>query len=103
LRSAIVSGDKNGTFKPTQPVTRAELMGVLPIAAEFRLSAGMQPNLVAKEPSKTFSDIQNYWAASIITQMSAYCSVAAAINEIGGLLRRILQNPITRRRLLCGC
>jgi hypothetical protein len=63
----------------------------------------MQRNLVAKEPSKTFSDIQNYWAASIITQMSAYCSVAAALNEIGGLLGRILQNPITRRRLLCGC
>ncbi len=99
----IVSGYKDGTFKPTPPVTRAELIGVLPIAAEFRLSAGMQPNLVAKEPSKTFSDTQNYGAASIITQMSAYCSVAAAINEIGGLLRRILQNPITRRRLLCGC
>jgi N-acetylmuramoyl-L-alanine amidase len=78
----IVSGDKNGTFKLTQPVTRAQLMGVLPIAAEFRLSAGMQPNLVAKEPSKTFSDTQNYGAASI-TPMSAYCSVAAAINEIG--------------------
>jgi len=58
-------------------------MGVLPIAAEFRLSAGMQPNLVAKEPSKTFSDTQNYGAASIITQMSSYCSVAAAINEMG--------------------
>ena len=56
---------------------------MLPIAAEFRLSAGMQPNLVAKEPSKTFSDTQNYGAASIITQMSSYCSVAAAINEIG--------------------
>ena len=55
---------------------------MLPIAAEFRLSAGMQPNLVAKEPSKTFSDTQNYGAASI-TSMSAYCSVAAAINEIG--------------------
>jgi len=55
---------------------------VLPIAAEFRLSAGMQANLVAREPSKTFSDLQNYWAASIITQMSSYCSVAAAINEI---------------------
>jgi len=39
----IVSGDKNGTFKPTQPVTGVELIGVLPIAAEFRLSAGMQP------------------------------------------------------------
>jgi hypothetical protein len=59
------------------------LIGVLPIAAEFGLSAGMQPNLVAKEPSKTFSDVQNYGAASIITQMSSYCSVAAAINEMG--------------------
>jgi hypothetical protein len=86
-----------------QPVTGAELIGVLPIAAEFRSSAGMQPNLVAKEQSKTFSDIQNYWAASIITQMSSYCSVAAAINEMGGLLSMILQNGITRGWLLCGC
>ncbi len=78
----IVSGDKNGTFKPTPPVTRAELMGVVPIAAEFRLSAGMQPNLLAKEPSKTCSDTQNYGGASI-TQMSFYCSVAAALNEMG--------------------
>lgn len=46
------------------------------------MSAGMQPNLVAKEPSKTFSDTQIYGAASI-TPMSAYYSVAAAINEIG--------------------
>ena len=81
--SKIVSGDKNGTFKPTQPATRAELMGVLRRAAEFRLSAGRQPNLVAKEPSKTFSNTQNYGAASIITQRSSYCSIAAAINEIG--------------------
>ena len=83
MRTAIVSRHKNGTFKPTQPVTGVELIGVLPRAAEFRLSAGMQPNLVAKEPSKTFSDTQNYGAASIITQMSSYCSVAVAINEIG--------------------
>jgi hypothetical protein len=68
----IVSGYQDGTFKPTQPVIRAELMGVLRRSAEFRLSAGMQPNLVAKELSKTFSDTQNYGAASIITQMSSY-------------------------------
>jgi hypothetical protein len=98
----IVSGYQDGTFKPTQPVTRAALIGVLPIAAEFRLSAGMQPNLVAKEQSKTFSHIQDYWAASIITQMSSYCCAAAALNEMGGLLPMLLQNPITRW-LLCGC
>jgi hypothetical protein len=50
----IVSDNQDGTFKPTQPVTRAELMAVLPRVAEFGLSAGMQPNLVVKEPSKTF-------------------------------------------------
>jgi N-acetylmuramoyl-L-alanine amidase len=98
----IVSGYKDRTFKPTQPVTRVELIGVLPRAAEFGLSAGMQPNLIAKEPSKTFSDTQNYGAASIITQMSSYYSVAAPINEMGGLLSMILQSRITRL-LLCGC
>ncbi len=99
----IVSGDKNGTFKPTQPVTGVELIGVLPIATEFHFSAGMPPNLVAKEPSKTFSDIQNYWAASILTQMSSYCSVAAAINEMGDGFA--FDNSVKRnyRRLLCGC
>ena len=58
------------------------MIGALPRAAEFRFSVGMQPNLVAKEPSKTFSDTENYGAASI-TQMSSYCSFAAAINEMG--------------------
>ncbi|MEG4277959.1 hypothetical protein QUA62_10840 [Microcoleus sp. MON1_C1] len=59
-------------------------MAVLRRAAEFGFSArGMNRDLVAKAPSKTFSDTQNYWAASIFTQMSAYCSVAAAFKEIG--------------------
>ncbi|MBE9095966.1 DUF3747 domain-containing protein [Tychonema sp. LEGE 07203] len=80
----IVSGYTDGTFKPTQPVTRAELMAVLRRAAEFGLLArGMQPNLLAKEPPKTFSDIQNHWAAAIINQMSGYCGVASSVNEIG--------------------
>ncbi|MEP6545654.1 S-layer homology domain-containing protein [Microcoleus vaginatus GB1-A2] len=85
----IVSGYKDGTFKPTQPVTRAELMAVLRRVAECGLSVrGRQPNLVVKEPSKIFSDTQNYWAASIITQKSSYCSVAATVNEIGSVCFR---------------
>ncbi|MEP6520425.1 S-layer homology domain-containing protein [Microcoleus vaginatus DQ-U2] len=80
----MVSGYQDGTLKPTQSVTRAELMAVLRRAAEFGFSArGMNRDLVAKEPSKTFSDTQNYWAASIFAQMSSYCSVASALNEIG--------------------
>jgi N-acetylmuramoyl-L-alanine amidase len=59
-------------------------MTVLRRAAEFGLSArGKQPDLVAKEPPKTFSDTQNHWAAAIINQMSGYCSVASAVNEVG--------------------
>ena len=99
----IVSRDKNGTFKPTQPVTRAELMAVRRRAAEFGLSArGMQPNLVAKEPSKTFSDTENYGAA-YITQVSSYCLFAAAINEMGD---RFAPNDSAKPNtplLLCGC
>ncbi|MEG4133473.1 S-layer homology domain-containing protein [Microcoleus sp. Pol14C2] len=82
----MVSGYQDGTFKPSQPVTGAELMAVRRRAAEFGFLAwGMQPNLVAKEPSTTFSDIHNYWAASIINQMSSYCSVAATLNEMGSV------------------
>ncbi|MEG5062460.1 hypothetical protein QUB33_02420 [Microcoleus sp. B3-A4] len=59
-------------------------MAVLRRAAEFGFSArGMNRDLVAKEPSKTFSDTQNNWAASIFTLLSSYCSVASALNKIG--------------------
>ncbi|WP_333323376.1 hypothetical protein [Microcoleus sp. T3_A4] len=59
-------------------------MAMLCRAAEFGFSArGMNRDLIAKKPSKTFSYTQNYWVASIFTQMFSDCSVAAAINEIG--------------------
>ncbi|MEG4578655.1 S-layer homology domain-containing protein [Microcoleus sp. MON1_C5] len=35
----MVSGYQDGTFKPTQSVTRAELMAVIRRAAEFGFSA----------------------------------------------------------------
>lgn len=80
----IVSGYKDGTFKPTQPVTRAELIAVLRQAALFGLSArGMSPVLTPKQSPTNFSDIQSHWAAATISQMSSYCKVASPVNEVG--------------------
>jgi N-acetylmuramoyl-L-alanine amidase len=80
----IVSGYKDGTFRPTQPVTRAELMAVLRRASEFGLSLrGMSPTLTPKQAPTTFSDTQGHWAADTITQMSSYCKVASPVNEVG--------------------
>lgn len=80
----IVSGYKDGTFKPNQPVTRAELIAVLKRAAEFGLTLqNKTPTISPKQPVKNFSDIQNHWASSQISQMSGYCSVASGLNESG--------------------
>ena len=80
----IVSGYKDGTFQPTKPVTRAELMAVLRRASEFGLSLrGMSPVLTPKQTPTNFSDIQGHWASATISQMSSYCKVASPLNEVG--------------------
>ncbi|MDJ1183254.1 DUF3747 domain-containing protein [Roseofilum casamattae] len=80
----IVSGYTDGTFRPAQLVTRAELMAVQRRATEFaRRARGLSPQFTGKEPPKQFSDIENHWAADLITQMSTYCSVASPLNETG--------------------
>lgn len=80
----IISGYADGKFRPTQPVTRAELMAMERRAAEFALSLqGQQPTLTANQSALQFSDIQGHWADALITQMSAYCRVASPLNERG--------------------
>ncbi len=80
----IVSGYTDGRFRPTQPVTRAELMAVQRRAAEFALTLqGKQGEVTPRQPAMQFSDIQGHWAASLITQMSGYCRVASPLNETG--------------------
>lgn len=80
----IVSGYQDGQFRPTQPVTRAELMAVLRRAAEFgKTLQGLPPQLAAKNSPKDFSDTANHWAAPLINQMSSYCNVASPLEEIG--------------------
>ncbi|MEQ8758027.1 MAG: DUF3747 domain-containing protein [Coleofasciculus sp. G1-WW12-02] len=80
----IISGYADGRFRPTQPVTRAELMAMERRAAEFALSLqGQQPTLTGNQSALEFNDTQGHWADALITQMSAYCRVASPLNERG--------------------
>jgi hypothetical protein len=80
----IVTGYQDGTFRPTQPVTRAEMMAVLRRAAEYSLSQrGLNPELQPSQQPIAFSDISGNWAEALISQMSAYCSIATPLDERG--------------------
>jgi N-acetylmuramoyl-L-alanine amidase len=76
----LISGYEDRTFKPTQNVTRAELMAITRRAAEYR---SRSTQLAANQTGVTFSDIQGHWAQSVITSMSTYCGVATPLNETG--------------------
>lgn len=80
----IVSGYQDGTFRPSQPVTRAELMAVLRRAAEYgKTLQGESAVLEADGQEVNFSDTNGHWASTLIRQMSSYCRVASPLNERG--------------------
>ncbi|MGJ3244570.1 MAG: DUF3747 domain-containing protein [Elainellaceae cyanobacterium] len=80
----IVSGYQDGSFRPTQPVTRAELMAVMRRAAEYGKSIqNLDTTLWPQQDAFDFADTQNHWAAPVIDQMSSYCGVASPLNEVG--------------------
>lgn len=76
----LVAGYNDGTFKPTQPVTRAELIAIMNRAAEIK-NNGASINAPASNVS--FSDTQGHWAESVISNLSGYCSIATPLNESG--------------------
>lgn len=76
----IVTGYQDGTFKPTQEVTRAELMAIMRRAAEYK---GGTTQLPANQPGQTFSDTQGHWAQNVISSLSSYCGIATPLNETG--------------------
>jgi hypothetical protein len=80
----LVQGYPDGTFRPEQPVTRAELMAVLENAAKFaKEQRGQTAELTNLQDPETFSDISGHWGEELIQTMSAYCNVASAYNETG--------------------
>lgn len=80
----IVGGYEDGTFRPTQPVTRAELVVILQKAAAFgQMMQGGNLTLVATKPAQSFSDLGKHWATPTINAMSSYCGVASPVNEAG--------------------
>lgn len=85
----LIRGYTDGTFRPMQPVTRAELVVIL--QAVDRYLVQLRGNWDGREQFSLpeplpFSDIQGHWARETIRQMSANCQtgrVATFLNETG--------------------
>jgi hypothetical protein len=80
----IVSGYKDGTFKPTQPVTRAELMAILRRTAQYAQELqGQGQTLKVRNQAFSFVDLEGHWASAVTNQMSSYCQAASPFQESG--------------------
>lgn len=83
-QSGIVSGDPEGTFRPSDEVTRAEMMAVLRRAAEYRKrTLGQGTALTPTQATFAFSDTEGHWAEDVISNLSGYCGIASPVNESG--------------------
>lgn len=74
----LIQGYPDGTFRPEQPVTRAELVSLLlkmdVYLVELRRWDGRDASNL--EPTFEFSDTQGHWAARSIAVMSENCRAA---------------------------
>jgi N-acetylmuramoyl-L-alanine amidase len=76
----LISGYQDGTFKPNQPVTRAELMAVINKAAQYK---NQNRPVTATQAVRAFSDTQGHWSQSMVSNLSGYCGIATPLNETG--------------------
>ena len=80
----IISGYQDGSFRPTDQVTRAELVAIMRRAAEYENGTN---DLEANQPGPTFSDISGHWAEDAISELSTFCGIATPLNEVGDEFR----------------
>ncbi|MEO0519248.1 MAG: caspase family protein [Cyanobacteria bacterium P01_A01_bin.116] len=77
--AGLIAGYSNGTFRPTQTVTRAELIAML-----LRISKLNRLNFGPSIEAFPFSDMSGHWAEDLIAELSNYCGfVASPLNESG--------------------
>jgi N-acetylmuramoyl-L-alanine amidase len=77
--AGILKGDPSGRFRPTDNVTRAEV-----IAAMRQLIQSVSvPTPQSEQTAFEFTDISDHWAREAILIMSANCNVATPLNETG--------------------
>jgi hypothetical protein len=81
----IFRGYADGKFRPTQSVTRAELVVVLDAAYRYLVELRGWDGRGQFEGDKPidFSDTQKHWARDTIRNMSATCRAASPLNETG--------------------
>ncbi|OUL24136.1 S-layer homology domain-containing protein [Nostoc sp. 106C] len=81
----IFRGYADGKFRPTQAVTRAELVVVLDAAYRYIVELRGWDGRGQFEGDKAidFSDTQKHWARDTIRNMSAACRAASPLNETG--------------------
>ncbi|MDJ0578783.1 S-layer homology domain-containing protein [Crocosphaera sp.] len=79
----IPEGTATGNFRPTDYITRAELLAFLRRSAELlKAKLGRETVLTSNKKEVKFSDVSGY-NQQLTLQMSAYCGVASPLNEKG--------------------
>lgn len=77
----ILGGYEDGSFRPANFVTRAEVAVMLRAA----IASGRNGALPRGGAPVWFADIRNHWAAGAIEELSALCGVTTPLDERGDL------------------
>lgn len=76
-------GTATGNFRPTDYITRAELLAFLRRSAELlKTELGRETALKPNKQGIKFTDVSGY-NQQLTQQMSAYCGIASPLNEKG--------------------
>ncbi|EDX86207.1 S-layer domain protein [Synechococcus sp. PCC 7335] len=80
----IVEGYPDGSFRPADELTRAQLIAAMRRVAQY---INDDDDLEENQPGDTFSDIDGHWAESAISELSTFCGISTPLNEVGNEFR----------------